>query len=115
MSARPSSAVLPRAVPPVAALGSPVETERTATPEATADPDLPWITIVHDDPVNLMSYVTYVFESYFGFPEPEANRLMLDVHHKGRAVVSSGTREEMERDVQAMHGYGLWATLRQDR
>lgn len=92
-----------------------VETERASAAAETADPDVPWITLVHNDPVNLMSYVAYVFQSYFGFSEAKANQLMLDVHHKGRAVVSSGTREEMERDVQAMHGYGLWATLRQDR
>lgn len=92
-----------------------VETERAATPAEVADPDVPWITLVHNDPVNLMSYVAYVFQSYFGFSEAKANQLMLDVHNKGRAVVSSGSREEMERDVQAMHGYGLWATLRQDR
>jgi ATP-dependent Clp protease adaptor protein ClpS len=91
------------------------ETEHAASSSAVAEPDLPWITIVHNDPVNLMSYVAYVFQSYFGFSETKANQLMLDVHNKGRAVVSSGTREEMERDVQAMHGYGLWATLRQDR
>jgi ATP-dependent Clp protease adaptor protein ClpS len=74
-------------------------------------PDVPWVTIVWDDPVNLMSYVTYVFIEYFGFTRPKAERLMLEVHHQGRAVVASGTREEMERDVQAMHEYGLWATL----
>jgi ATP-dependent Clp protease adaptor protein ClpS len=62
-----------------------------------------------------MSYVVYVFRSYFGYPKDKARKLMLDVHQKGRAVVSSGSREEMERDVQAMHGYGLWATLSQDR
>ncbi len=78
-------------------------------------PTSPWVTIVHNDPVNLMSYVTYVFQTYFGYTKDKATKLMLDVHHKGRAVVSSGTREEMERDVQAMHGYGLWATLQQDR
>ena len=92
-----------------------VETERESVTAEVADPDIPWITLVHNDPVNLMSYVAYVFQSYFGFSEAKANQLMLDVHNKGRAVVSSGTREEMERDVQAMHGYGLWATLRQDR
>ena len=74
-------------------------------------PDVPWITIVWNDPVNLMSYVAYVFRTYFGYAEAEARRLMLAVHHEGKAVVSAGTREEMERDVQAMHGYGLWATL----
>lgn len=100
---------------PYVRCASAVETERAATPSETAEPDVPWITLVHNDPVNLMSYVAYVFQSYFGYSEARANQLMLDVHNKGRAVVSSGTREEMERDVQAMHGYGLWATLRQDR
>jgi ATP-dependent Clp protease adaptor protein ClpS len=73
--------------------------------------DRPWMTVVWNDPVNLMSYVTFVFRSYFGFPPPEAERLMLQVHNDGRAVVASGGREEMERHVEAMHGYGLWATL----
>jgi ATP-dependent Clp protease adaptor protein ClpS len=58
-----------------------------------------------------MSYVSFVFQEYFGYPKAKAEKLMLDVHHEGRAMVSSGSREEMERDVQAMHGYGLWATL----
>ena len=71
----------------------------------------PWVTIVWNDPVNLMSYVTYVFMSYFGYERSHAEKLMLDVHEKGRSVVSSGSREEMERDVTAMHGFGLWATL----
>ncbi|MFJ5710261.1 MULTISPECIES: ATP-dependent Clp protease adapter ClpS [unclassified Streptomyces] len=97
---------------------APIEIERTESAEevsAVVEPDVPWVTLVHNDPVNLMSYVTYVFQTYFGYSKDKAHRLMLDVHHKGRAVVSSGTREEMERDVQAMHGYGLWATLSQDR
>lgn len=76
--------------------------------------DRPWVTIVWNDPINLMSYVTYVFQDYFGYDKTKAELLMLDVHHKGRAVVSGGTREEMERDVNAMHGYGLWATLQKD-
>jgi ATP-dependent Clp protease adaptor protein ClpS len=71
----------------------------------------PWITIVWNDPVNLMSYVSFVFRSYFGFPREEAERLMLLVHNDGRAVVATGNREEMERHVQAMHGYGLWASI----
>jgi len=71
----------------------------------------PWVTIVWNDPVNLMSYVTYVFETYFGYPTSEAERLMMLVHGEGRAVVATGTREEMERHVEAMHEYGLWATL----
>ena len=70
-----------------------------------------WVTIVWDDPVNLMSYVTHVFMTYFGYPKSKATKLMLQVHHEGKAVVSSGTREAMETDVNAMHAYGLWATL----
>ena len=72
-----------------------------------------WVTIVWDDPVNLMSYVTHVFSSYFGYEEQKATDLMLQVHNNGKAVVSSGSREQMETDVDAMHGYGLWATLEQ--
>ena len=77
-------------------------------------PDLPWVTLVWNDPVNLMTYVSYVFRTYFGYSQAKADALMLDVHEEGRAAVSTGTREEMERDVEAMHGYGLWATLKQD-
>ncbi|MFT4299162.1 MAG: ATP-dependent Clp protease adapter ClpS [Aeromicrobium sp.] len=76
--------------------------------------DRPWVTIVWNDPVNLMSYVAFVFRTYFGYPEEKANSLMMAVHHEGRAVVSSGGREEMERHVQAMHDYGLWATVGKD-
>ena len=89
---------------------APVELERPES-ETLAATDVPWVTIVWNDPVNLMSYVTYVFESYFGYPKSKATRLMRDVHVKGRAVVSNGSREEMERDTEAMHGYGLWATF----
>lgn len=78
-------------------------------------PDLPWVTIVWNDPVNLMSYVTYVFQKVFGYPKAKAQKLMEDVHYKGKAVVSSGTREEMERYVTILHQYGLWATLQQDK
>lgn len=94
-------------------LTAPTELER---PEAdlTTSPDTPWVTLVWNDPVNLMSYVTYVFRTHFGYSEAKAEALMMDVHSKGRAVVSSGTRESMERDVEAMHGYGLWATLQKD-
>ncbi len=73
--------------------------------------DRPWITLVWNDPINLMSYVTFVFMEYFKYPKAKAEKLMWQVHNDGRAVVSSGTREEMERDVQALHGYGLWATM----
>ena len=82
--------------------------------DTRTDPTRPWVTIVWNDPVNLMSYVTYVFRSYFGYPKQEAERLMLAVHHEGRAVVATGNREEMERHVEAMHDYGLWATLQRE-
>ncbi|MBA3618432.1 MAG: ATP-dependent Clp protease adapter ClpS [Actinomycetota bacterium] len=91
---------------------APVEKGRPDSAEEVR-PDRPWITLVWNDPINLMSYVSYVFQRHFGYPKEKAEKLMMDVHHKGRAVVSSGTREEMERDVEAMHGYGLWATLQQ--
>jgi ATP-dependent Clp protease adaptor protein ClpS len=90
---------------------SPVEVEPDLTPEEITMVSRPWVTIVWNDPVNLMSYVTYVFRTYFGYDTKLAEKLMLEVHHDGRSVVSSGSREEMERDVQAMHEYGLWATL----
>ena len=85
-----------------------------ALPETVAEVDRAWITLVWTDPINLMSYVTFVFMEYFKYDRAKAELLMLDVHEKGRAVVSNGTREEMERDVAAMHGYGLWATLKKD-
>ena len=92
---------------------SPPDTTTVERPdtEAVVTPELPWITLVWDDPVNLMSYVTFVFSDYFRYSRSKAQRLMMEVHTEGKAVVSSGTREEMERDVQAMHSYGLWATL----
>jgi len=90
------------------------ERVRESEPDLVVIPDLPWVTIVWNDPVNLMSYVTYVFQTHFGYPREKAHKLMLDVHRVGRAVVSAGTREEMERDVEAMHGYGLWATMKKD-
>lgn len=89
---------------------SPVELDEPVADEV-AIPATPWITIVWNDPVNLMSYVTYVFCKYFGYEKKKAEKLMMEVHNDGRSAVSAGTREEMERDVQAMHEYGLWATL----
>jgi ATP-dependent Clp protease adaptor protein ClpS len=93
---------------------APAEVERE---EARLDavPDTPWVTIVWNDPINLMSYVTYVFQKVFGYAKPKAEKLMLDVHHRGRAVVSNGTREAMEKDAEILHGYGLWATVSHDR
>ncbi len=86
--------------------------EETDSVEAT---DAPWVTIVWDDPVNLMTYVTYVLQKLFGYSEPHAAKLMLQVHHEGKAVVSAGSREAMEVDVAKLHAAGLWATLQQDR
>jgi ATP-dependent Clp protease adaptor protein ClpS len=71
----------------------------------------PWLVIVHNDPINLMTYVTWVLQVLFGYPRPKAEKLMMDVHTKGRAVVSSGPREKAESDCFRLHGYGLWATL----
>ena len=89
---------------------SPVELEQPETDDLTLL-DKPWVTVVWNDPVNLMSYVTYVFQNYFGYPRKKAEKLMLEVHHDGKSAVANGSREEMERDVQAMHEYGLWATM----
>lgn len=83
--------------------------------EQDLEPALPWITLVWNDPVNLMSYVTYVFMTYFGYPRGKAEKLMMDVHVKGKAVVSHGTREAMETDCMAMQGFGLWATFEKDQ
>ena len=76
--------------------------------------DRPWIVIVWNDPINLMSYVAFVFRSLFGFSEAKATKLMLQVHEEGKAVVSAGSREKAEHDVSLLHAHGLWATLRQD-
>ena len=77
--------------------------------------DAPWVTMVWDDPVNLMTYVTYVLQKLFGYSEPHATKLMLQFHNEGKAVVSAGSRESMEVDVSKLHAAGLWATLQQDR
>ena len=92
---------------------APVELDLPQSDELIS-PDVPWVTLVWNDPVNLMSYVTYVFQEYFGYDRAKAEKLMLDVHLEGRAVVSSGTRDEMERDTEALQGYGLWATYQKD-
>ena len=93
---------------------TPVEQERTqpeAVGEEIAAEDTPWQTVVWNDPVNLMSYVTYVFQKLFGFSRDKATKLMLDVHHKGRAIVTSGTKDKVEADVAKLHAAGLWATM----
>src|ERR1700755_3229341 len=85
--------------------------DATREDEAT---DSPWVTLGGDDPVNLMSYVTYVFQKLFGYSEPHATKLMLQVHEEGKAVVSAGSRESMEVGVTKLHAAGLWATMQQD-
>ncbi len=79
--------------------------------EDVADPDKPWLVIVWNDPINLMSYVTWVFQKLFGYPLAKATKLMLEVHHEGRSVVSSGPREKAELDCYRLHAHGLWATI----
>lgn len=80
-------------------------------PEISVELSQPFACTVWNDPVNLMSYVTHVFMIYFGYSKERAEQLMLQVHHEGKAYVSHGDREKVERDVAAMHEYGLWATI----
>ena len=87
---------------------------RSASTSSSVDGSWTWIVIVWNDPINLMSYVVLVFQKLFGYNRAKATELMLDVHQKGRAVVSSGTREKAELDVFRLHEHGLWATMRQD-
>ena len=91
----------------------PIETREPDIGEVV-EPDVPWIVLVWNDPINLMSYVTYVFQKLFGYSKEKATELMLDVHHKGRAVVANGTREKCELDVFRLHEHGLWATMQKD-
>ncbi len=92
---------------------APVEVKEPEIGEVVV-PDRPWIVIVWNDPINLMSYVTFVFQKLFGYSLEKATKLMLDVHEKGRAVVSSGPREKAEIDVFRLHEHGLWATMEHD-
>ncbi len=92
-------------------LARPEADERTRLDEDVESAG-PWQTVVWNDPVNLMSYVTHVFQAYFGFTRERAEQLMLAVHHEGHAVVAEGAREQMELHTRAMHDYGLWATVR---
>ena len=103
-------------------MGSGTEIEEIVVPDTVEElwaeevvrGETPWIVIVWNDPINLMDYVTYVFQQVFGYPKKKATKLMLDVHHKGKAVVAAGAREAMERNVEILHGYGLWATVKHD-
>jgi ATP-dependent Clp protease adaptor protein ClpS len=93
---------------------APAETERPVADEST-EVDPPWIVIVWNDPINLMSYVTWVFEKLFGYSREKAEKLMMDVHTKGKAVVANGSRDKCESDVARLHAHGLWATMQKDR
>lgn len=94
---------------------TPAEAESTqAQPEESSATERPWLTVVWNDPVNLMSYVTYVLQKIFGYSKDHATKLMLDVHHKGKAVVSSGSKDKVEGDVAKLHAAGLWATMQKD-
>jgi ATP-dependent Clp protease adaptor protein ClpS len=92
---------------------APRRVERPAVRDADAF-DRPWVVIVWNDPVNLMTYVTLVLQRLFGYTRVKAEKLMLQVHHEGKAVVSNGTREKAEHDVARLHAAGLWATMQQD-
>jgi ATP-dependent Clp protease adaptor protein ClpS len=95
-------------------MSSPLVTpQRTEEPTSNEDvaADRPWLVIVWNDPVNLMSYVTYVFQKLFNYPRPKATKLMLQVHNEGKAVVTSGGREKAELDCYRLHAHGLWATI----
>ena len=92
-----------------------LEVVETVDPAGETVPaeDRPWQVIVWNDPINLMSYVTFVLQKLFGYSKEKATKLMLDVHHKGRAIVSHGSREKAEMDVYRLHEHGLWATMEQ--
>ena len=92
---------------------APIVVDRPEQDESVS-PDTPWIVLVWNDPINLMSYVTFVFQKLFGYSLEKATELMMDVHEKGRAVVSNGTREKAELDVFRLHEHGLWATMQRD-
>ena len=93
---------------------SPVEVEPDLTPDEVTLTDKPWVTIVWNDPVNLMSYVVYVFQKLFGYSREKATKLMLEVHHLGKSAVAHGSKEKAELDVARLHAHGLWATMERD-
>ena len=109
----PTTAAHERAGRVVGASTSPVELDEP-TSDVDVDIDQPWVVIVWNDPINLMQYVTFVFQKLFGYSKEKAQQLMMDVHLKGRAVVSTGAREKAELDVFRLHEHGLWATMQQD-
>ena len=92
---------------------APVEVQEPTTDDVPVD-ERPWVVIVWNDPINLMSYVTLVLQQLFGYSRAKATKLMLQVHNEGKAAVSTGTREKAELDVSRLHAHGLWATMQQD-
>ena len=100
-------------MPAPAASVAPVEIDRPETGEDVT-PDIPWVVIVWNDPINLMTYVVFVFQKLFGYSREKATKLMLDVHLRGKAVVSNGSKERAEFDVARLHAHGLWATMQHD-
>ncbi|MGQ0745084.1 MAG: ATP-dependent Clp protease adapter ClpS [Acidimicrobiales bacterium] len=92
---------------------APVEVREPESDEVVT-PDVPWVVIVWNDPINLMSYVVFVLQKLFGYSRDKATKLMLDVHEKGKAVVSTGERSKAELDVFRLHEHGLWATMQKD-
>jgi ATP-dependent Clp protease adaptor protein ClpS len=101
------------AAPPAPAVPAPPAPLEVQEPELDENvgTDRPWLVIVWNDPVNLMSYVVYVFQKLFGYSREKATRLMMQVHHDGKAIVSDGNREKAEADVSRLHAHGLWATM----
>jgi ATP-dependent Clp protease adaptor protein ClpS len=99
----------------VSTIVAPAEVEvREPVSDEEVEHERPWVVIVWNDPINLMSYVTLVFQKLFGYSLQKATKLMLQVHHEGKAAVSSGNREKAELDVARLHAHGLWATMQQD-
>jgi ATP-dependent Clp protease adaptor protein ClpS len=93
---------------------APATVRRSKTDEVV-ERDVPWVVIVWNDPINLMSYVVWVFQKLFGFERLKAHQLMWQVHTEGKAVVANGSRDECEGHVARLHAHGLWATLQRDR
>jgi ATP-dependent Clp protease adaptor protein ClpS len=93
---------------PYATLEAPTIEQKEATRQEI---EMPWNVVVHNDPVNLMSYVTMVFQRVFGYPRERAEKHMLEVHNNGRSILWSGVRERAELYVQQLHGYLLLATI----
>ena len=92
-------------------------TETVIEQESKSDTetDLPWNVVVHNDPVNLMTYVTRIFQNVFGYSRERAEKHMLEVHRLGRSIVWTGVRERAEAYVEQLHGYLLLATIEKSR